>query len=125
MTSRSYGMFFRAARRFPFAAFAMSSVLALSACASAQIEEAAPTDASGLPTGPVDTGTYPNLNIVPVAAAPQLTPAERAAKEAQLRAARSRNAVQGAGAVPSDAGQLRQIGATHAEEALKRIEDAQ
>ena len=40
--------------------------------------------------GAANTGTFPNLNIVPTAAATQFTPEETAAKLAALRAAQHR-----------------------------------
>ncbi len=46
--------------------------------------------AEGRTGGPVDTGTFPNLNVPQQAAAPQLTQAETDAKLAALRAAAAR-----------------------------------
>lgn len=41
-------------------------------------------------TGPVDTGTYPNLNVPPKVATRQFSPEEAQAKHAQLAAAQRR-----------------------------------
>jgi hypothetical protein len=103
----------------PLRSAALAAVLALPACASATIEDAVPQ--STATAGPIDTGTYPNLNIVPVAATEQLTEAERAAKTAELQAARQGIPAGDAGAASSDP-QLRKIAATHAEDALRQIE---
>jgi len=49
--------------------------LSIVGCGTASIDDAVPvSSASGLPQGPMNTGTYPNLNVPPVSAAPQLTP---------------------------------------------------
>lgn len=54
------------------------------------IEEAVPvSSATGLPAGPVDTGTYPNLNIRPSSANKQFTAGERSSKSGQLNARRT------------------------------------
>ena len=60
-----------------------ATVLALagSGCSSTSLEDAAPVE------GAANTGSYPNLNIAPQAAAPQISPEERAAKLAALQAA--------------------------------------
>ena len=52
-------------------------------CSSTNIEGATPVAATD---GPKNTGTYPNLNIPPQAAAEQFTEAEKNAKLAQLKA---------------------------------------
>jgi hypothetical protein len=68
------------------------------------------------------TGQYPNLNIVPTAAAPQLTAAEKNAKLAELEAAR-KQALRGASGKPvSNDAKLKKLAKTHAEQALKQIE---
>lgn len=72
-------------------------------------------------TGAVDTGTYPNLNIKPGVANSQLTPAQTAAKAAELRAAQKGNSTQ-ASPPPDDILLLRKIGQSHAKEALQEIE---
>ena len=41
-------------------------------------------------TGPIDTGTYPNLNVAPKVATRQFTPEEAQAKHAALQAAQRR-----------------------------------
>ncbi len=68
------------------------------------------------------TGQYPNLNIVPTAAAPQLTAADKNAKLAELETAR-KQAVRGASGKPvSNDAKLKKLAKTHAQEALKEIE---
>jgi len=78
-----------------------------------------PDDAS---SGAVNTGTYPNLNIKPATATTQLSQEERDAAVASLKGASAGQAVagKGAGTTASEA-QLRQLGATHSDEALKEI----
>lgn len=69
-----------------------------------------------------NTGQFPNLNIPPVAAAPQLTSAERQAKLAELAAARQA-AQSGASVKPAaNQAELKKLARTHAQEALEQIE---
>ncbi|CAG1002864.1 hypothetical protein RHIZO_02970 [Rhizobiaceae bacterium] len=92
---------------------------ATAAADSVEATESAAVDAQGSAR---QTGQYPNLNIVPTAAAPQLTAAEKNAKLAELEAAR-RQAVGGASGKPvSNDAKLKKLARTHAEEALKQIE---
>ncbi|MBA3446594.1 MAG: hypothetical protein H0T56_03105 [Pseudaminobacter sp.] len=74
--------------------------------------------------GPIDTGTFPNLNVAPQAAAAQISPGEKAANLAGLSAARAGQVAPG-GATSSAAEKLRlrKLAATHAAEALKEIEN--
>lgn len=69
-----------------------------------------------------ETGQFPNLNIAPVAAAEQLTAADKNAKLAELEAAR-KQALRGAAGKPAstNAG-LKKLARTHAADALKEIE---
>jgi hypothetical protein len=73
---------------------------------------------------PVNTGTYPNLNIPPKVAAPQLTPAERNDKIGELRAAQKQAQLAGKGDVPNkgDLADMARKGKTHAADTLKAIE---
>jgi hypothetical protein len=96
-----------------------AGVSAASGCASQTVEEAVPSGARG----PINTGTFPNLNIPPKPAADQLSPSQSQADTAALRAAQQQNAA--AAAAPSDQADpvlLRKLAASHAEEALKEIE---
>lgn len=89
------------------------------AAGTGQPAESAAAEAQGLARL---TGQFPNLNIVPTAAAPQLTGAEKRAKLAELDAAR-KQAVKGASGEPvSDDAKLKKLARTHAEDALKEIE---
>jgi Spy/CpxP family protein refolding chaperone len=98
---------------------------ALSACASGTVEQSVPTASAG---GEVqgegrNTGTFPNLNVPPNVAAEQLTPEQKQTKLAQLEADKRRLAAEGASARSTvDAAQLKTLGETHAQEALKSIE---
>jgi hypothetical protein len=72
--------------------------------------------------GPKDTGTYPNLNIPPKSAAPQLTADQTRAKLAELKADQSGQSSPGAAPSPSDASTLSTLARTHAGDTLKSIE---
>lgn len=118
MTYRIGGDVFFGAR---LAAGMTSAALALmlAGCASATVDDAVPAGARG----PVNTGTFPNLNIPPKQAAAQLTPQQKAAAMAELTAAHRQNTA--TSAVPSgqtDPALLRKLASSHAADALKEIE---
>ena len=106
--------------------------LFLAGCATATIEDAVP---SGALAGAGDAATpasapepapaadpYPNLNEPRAAAAPQITPDEKASETADLRAKREALARQTRGAgTGNGSAELRRIAATHGEETLKEI----
>ncbi|HWK66560.1 MAG TPA: hypothetical protein VNS34_16645 [Rhizobiaceae bacterium] len=70
-----------------------------------------------------NTGTFPNLNVPPQVAAEQLTPEQKQAKLGQLDAEKRSQAAEGAKARATvDAAQLKKLGETHAQDALKSIE---
>jgi hypothetical protein len=117
MTSKSFKGVLGTARN-ALAPLSVALVVGLAGCASSGDDAVALSSRTG---GPIETGTYPNLNIQPVAAAPQLTESERAAKTAELEAARRRVAATRGVASP-DQRRLRRLAATHDEEALRRIE---
>ena len=124
------------------------AVLMVSACATASIDDAVPvaantaaqpaasTAAAQPPTaeplalesptassgGPVDTGTFPNLNVTPPAAATILTPEETAAKTAEITAARNALTAKGGTAPTDEQERLRKLAASHAGDTLKQIE---
>lgn len=90
--------------------------LALTACAAPQADPGVSAS-----TASVGSGTYPNLNVPLQPAAAQITPEERVATADELRARRDSQAATGS-APASSAAQLRQIGSSHAQGALARIE---
>lgn len=93
--------------------------LLVAGCASSTIDDAVPAGARG----PVNTGTFPNLNVPPQQAAEQMTAAQKSADMAALSAAHKQNAA--TAAVPSDQTDptvLRKLAETHAADALKEIE---
>ncbi|MCO5148237.1 MAG: hypothetical protein M9895_18960 [Aquamicrobium sp.] len=106
--------------------------LFLAGCATATIEDAVP---SGALAGTNDAATpasarepapaadpYHNLNEPRAAAAPQITPDEKASETADLRAKREALARQTRGAgTGNGSAELRRIAATHGEETLKEI----
>ncbi|MBX3597158.1 MAG: hypothetical protein KF874_06255 [Rhizobiaceae bacterium] len=69
-----------------------------------------------------NTGNFPNLNIKPATAASQLTQDEADSAIASLKGAQAGQMAtgRGAGATASE-GELRRLGATHSEDALKAI----
>ena len=75
-------------RLFPLSgALALVAMLAVGACTTPTEDVAQTPGRSGQP---VDTGTYPNLNIPPQAAAAQLTDEEAEAKLRELEALQRR-----------------------------------
>jgi len=76
----------------------LCSMALLGGCASDINEGVGPASTAPSLSGsqPQDTGTYPNLNIRPQAAASQITPEQRAAAGANLTSA-ARSAQAGAG----------------------------
>lgn len=108
----------------------------LAGCATATIEDAVPQGAlvsaaessdddravsSGAPS---DTGEYPNLNEVQRGAVEQMTPEERKAYLAELRAARARQANTGGnGSRGTSEAELKKLARTHNDEVLKQIEN--
>ena len=95
-------------------------------CATATMEDAVP--ASALEEAPPaaqeqGAGTYPNLNVPPAAAAPQISAEQKAAETEGLRARREQLAAQaGQRGVSDDAEALRRLAGRHGEETLKEIE---
>ena len=69
-------------------AVAIAAAFATAGCAGPTLEEGALVAAADPASpGPINTGSFPNLNIKPEVAGRQFTPEERAAKLAALRAA--------------------------------------
>ena len=94
--------------------------LSLSACATSPVEDVAA--ASGRSGQPVDTGSYPNLNIPPQVATEQFSESERDAKLAQLSALQHRG---GPGSTTTDGSNTRkrlQVSQDAQEETLRIIE---
>ena len=89
------------------------------------LETAAATPAE--PSGPRNSGTYPNLNIPPQTANAQITDEEKAAETEALRATQERTASTAAklGKGVADPVVLRKLAAEHADAALKKIEAQQ
>lgn len=77
-----------------------------------------------MPQGPVNTGTFPNLNVPPQAAATQISRAQKTAKMAELKAAQGGQvAPPGPTASAAEKLRLKKLAATHAADALKEIEN--
>lgn len=91
-------------------------------CTTASLEDAMPQAAAPQPPI-VQPGQYPNLNVTPQPAATQLTESEKLALTSELRARRTAQAAEGQGSsATSNSAELRRLGATHAQDALKVIE---
>jgi hypothetical protein len=113
----------------------------LSGCASTTVDQAKPMASTALPAGaaattdaaalaatstgqPKDTGSFPNLNVAPQAGAPQISPEDKQAHVNELRAAQQGLAATTASnTAPADQARLRKLAATHADDALKAIEN--
>jgi hypothetical protein len=139
------------AGRLVVAGLALMALPLLAACATATIEEAVPVAATEpAPAEPVvavapadgavtddsavsallgepqrdghDTGTFPNLNVPPAVAAPQLSAADKRARLDELAAARRQQATEAASARPSASpAELRRLQRQH-EKVLQEIE---
>lgn len=105
------------------AILAATGLLSAGGCASTNTgtSEPAALAAGGTPTGPNDTGTYPNLNIPPQVAAPQFTPSQTKAKLAELTADKGDQKGGPPPKIASDAAMLK-LARTHGGDALKQIE---
>jgi len=90
-----------------------------SGCTSTPSADSGPALAGG--RGAQDTGTYPNLNIRPTAAAPQFTEEQKAAKLAQLHAAQRRQGAK-AGAGSGNSAAMTTLARKHGDDTLKAIE---
>lgn len=92
----------------------------LGGCASSQTSAATPSG-----PGPIDTGTYPNLNVPPEVAATPLTDEDKDRLNGRIDTAHSRQAAAGAGAgTKGDPAHLQKLAEDHGAETLKAI-DAQ
>ena len=101
-------------------AAALAAVLLAAACTTSSVEQVA--QAPGRSGQPVDTGTFPNLNIPPQAATAQFTEEERQAKLAQLRGLQQRQN-SGVTAESAEARRKRlQLAVDEQEDTLKVIE---
>lgn len=117
---------------------ACAVLLALAGCAGMSIEDAVPAGARASqptaqtasattvgtgPSAPRQTGQFPNLNVVPKAAADQFTDAESSATTSELlRAqARARQTVASL-SKPGEGERLRVLGNTHGAAVLSEIE---
>ncbi|CAH2396073.1 conserved hypothetical protein [Mesorhizobium escarrei] len=94
-------------------------LLAISGCSSTNIEGATPVASTD---GPKNTGTYPNLNVPPQAAAEQFTETERNAKLAQLKAEAQAQGSKGGAVKVANPAALNTLAKQHGTDALKQIE---
>lgn len=112
-------------------------LLSGAACTTVNLEDAFPASSSpqpkpageprGEPTGePAFSapGEYPNLNVIPTPAGPQLTEQESRSTADELRARRAAQAAgDGAAATTTtSADELRRLATSHAQETLRAIE---
>ncbi|MDP3897432.1 MAG: hypothetical protein Q8Q62_12225 [Mesorhizobium sp.] len=77
-------------------------------CQSANLNDIAPLGVEG--GSARVTGTFPNLNNVPTPATEQITPTEKQAKIAELKAAQAAQKTKGGGSAQASAAALRKIG---------------
>jgi hypothetical protein len=125
---------------------AVALTMALAGCTTANLADAAPeaavqpqpatvatqsaeSGAAPEPVQPADTGpafsapgTYPNLNIIPKPAATQITSRQKSETTSALREKRAQVAAQGRGSTGDSSAELRRLGRSHADEALREIE---
>lgn len=110
----------------PFCRMALlgAALLAPAGCAGGGATNSGPQVSSSAADmqGPKDTGAFPNLNIPPKSAAPQLTADQTKAKLAQLKAVQTSQAAPRAAPPPSDAATLNTLAKTHGGKTLKSIE---
>jgi len=91
--------------------------------APAVVDASAAVEAAPGDSPPLDTGTFPNLNIKPQVANAQISPEEKQAQiEALTSAQKQQAATAAAGNKTTDPVLLRNLAATHAKDALKEIE---
>lgn len=104
---------------------ACAVMLGVGGCANMQEGVGPPTSVPTISnSAPQNTGTYPNLNIRPATAAPQLTTDQRAAAASTL-AADARAAQTGVATTtltPEEQARLRKLAADRGEEVLAEIE---
>lgn len=100
-------------------ALLLVATLALTGCGSTQMQDG--VTAQNALDGPVDTGTYPNMNIPPRSAAAPFTEAEKTAKFAELRSRQESQASQQVKPEASEA-QLKALAKNHAKNTLNVIE---
>ena len=104
-------------------AVTLAAALAIAGCATESTDDLVPI-AEGRTGGPVDTGTFPNLNVPPQAATAQLTEEEKKAKLARLRAAQQRQSPGGGSVETPEARRKRlQLMSDEQADTLKVIED--
>jgi hypothetical protein len=120
-------MTFRSGLRSPAAVvllFLAGSVLGACATASDNQTLAAAPPAPPRSGQPVNTGAYPNINIVPEGQTAQLSDAEASALKAQLASEQAAQRLPGepASAYIARLKRLQQLGSTHAAAALAEIE---
>jgi hypothetical protein len=108
---------------------ALLAVGVLSACTTSNAVDdtlavAPPPPRSGQP---VNTGAYPNINIVPEGATAQLSDAETASRKSDLYSAQAaqRRPGEASAAYVERLRRLQQLGSTHAAAALAEIEASQ
>ncbi len=106
---------------------AVALTMALAGCTTANLADAAPEAAvqpQPADTGPAFSapGTYPNLNIIPKPAATQITSRQKSETTSALREKRAQVAAQGRGSTGDSSAELRRLGRSHADEALREIE---
>lgn len=100
-------------------AISLAAPAVVSGCASNSMDTAMPVVSQG---GPVDTGTYPNLNVPPQVAAAQMTEDDKANLTGRIASAQSRQAASGRGAgTKGDPARLRRLAEQQGADTLDAI----
>ena len=97
----------------------LAAPVAVSGCTSNSMDTAMPVVSQG---GPVDTGTYPNLNVPPQVAATPLSEDDKANLTGRIASAQSRQAASGRGAgTKGDPARLRRLAEEQGADTLEAI----
>ncbi|PSJ65586.1 hypothetical protein [Kumtagia ephedrae] len=92
----------------------------LAGCASSASDTAMPLVPQ---RGPLNTGTYPNLNVPPQVAAPPMTDEDKGRVTARIQSAQSAQATSGRGVgTTGDPRRLQKLAEEHGGDTLKAIE---
>ncbi|SUU90161.1 hypothetical protein EDC40_105380 [Aminobacter aminovorans] len=97
----------------------LALALAAGGCTSTTSADSTAAPVTG--RGAQDTGTYPNLNIAPKVAAAQFTEDQKAAKLAELQAAKQRQGAK-AGTGGGNSAAMTTLARKHGDDTLKAIE---
>ena len=101
---------------------ALRGAIAAAGIALAVLGGCSSTSSQTASTGAINTGTFPNLNVVPTSAATPISAGEKASLLWNIGKAHKSQAASGIGAPKANPIVLKKIAAEHADETLKKIE---